>query len=64
MSKEYSQRHDTLAKLHALRRLDPNNMAMYWALTLAVDFLMHCPQESVDEDIERVRRALKMERAK
>jgi hypothetical protein len=59
MSKEYAD--DTLAKLHALRRLDPYNMTLYWALTIALDFLLHAGQESVDEDIERVKRAYAQE---
>ena len=42
---------DMLAKLHALRRLDPDAGSLYWALTLAIDILLGC---DVDADIERV----------
>jgi len=50
-----------LAKLHELRRLALYNLPLYWALTLAIDFLLQVPQNMVDEDIERVRKAIAQE---
>lgn len=49
-SNKYS--HDLLTRLHALRRLD-NCDALYWAITIAIDFLLHASQETIDKDIER-----------
>lgn len=47
-----------LKKLQALRCARPNDNAMYWALTIAIDLGIGASAESVQADIERCERAL------
>jgi hypothetical protein len=52
---------DTLNRLHAIRRKRPNDIAFYWAMTIAVSLVIGASDTVVTQDITRLERELDRE---
>jgi hypothetical protein len=48
-----------LAELQQVRRENADNHVVYWALTIAIDYVLGLGKEGIEMDIERLRRAAK-----
>ena len=48
-----------LAELQQIRTENADNRAVYWALTIAIDYVLGLGKEDIEMDIERLRRAAK-----
>jgi hypothetical protein len=51
----------TLLRLHAIRRRRPNDIAFYWAMTVAVSLVIGASDTVVSQDIARLEATLDRE---